>query len=351
MAHSDAQGGSLHPDLAARLRGQRRRRPAVSEWVQGIRAGDRGLLSRGITLLESRLPADRPVAEQLVEACLPHAGGALRVAITGTPGVGKSTFIEAAGGLLLDRGHRVAVLAVDPSSAGTGGSILGDKTRMPRLTVRPGAYVRPSPAGRTLGGVTRYTRDAITLCEAAGYDLLIVETVGVGQSETAVRDLTDCFCLLLLPGAGDELQGIKRGIVEMADLVWINKADGERVALAKETQRAYRNALHLFPRKESGWTVPVLRGSALDGTQLVRWYEQLLAYRRHITDNHYRTALRERQRRAGFRDSLHHALGDWLRQQPGIAERLGRLETAVVAGERGVGAAVRELLGGIGRTD
>ena len=343
----DSQSGSLNPDLHGRLRRGATALPAPAAWAQAIRAGDRGLLSRGITLLESTLPAHRERATALVEACLPYAGDTLRVGITGSPGVGKSTFIENMGGYLLDRGHRVAVLAVDPSSERTGGSILGDKTRMPQLTAHPAAYVRPSPAGTTLGGVTRYTREAITLCEAAGYDLILVETVGVGQSETAVYHLTDCFALLLLPGAGDELQGIKRGIVEMADLVWINKAEGDRAQAAKETQRAYRNALHLFPPKESNWTVPVLRGSALEGLHLDAWYQALQQFRKHVRSNGHYQRRRAAQRRTGFRHALRDELWDWLRARPGYAERLATLEPAVVAGERSVAGAVRALLDGL----
>ena len=340
----DAQSGSLNPRLRERLRQRPAPFPTTEAWAAGIRAGDRGLLSRGITLLESTLPEHRAQATALVEACLPHAGETLRIGITGSPGVGKSTFIENMGGYLLERGHRVAVLAVDPSSERTGGSILGDKTRMPRLTVHPDAYVRPSPAGTTLGGVTRYTREAITLCEAAGYDLILVETVGVGQSETAVYHLTDCFALLLLPGAGDELQGIKRGIVEMADLVWINKAEGDNAKAAKATQRAYRNALHLFPPKASGWTVPVLRGSALEVLNLDGWYRAVQQFRAHVRANGHYTAHRLAQRRTGFRRALRDELWDWLRTRPGYAERLAEIEPAVLAGQQSISGGVRALL-------
>ena len=344
MPDVDPQGGSLNPRLRQRLRTGAAPLPAPAAWASAIRAGDRGLLSRGITLLESTRSADRAAAAALVEACLPYAVDGLRIGITGSPGVGKSTFIERAGRYLIERGHRVAVLAVDPSSELSRGSILGDKTRMPELTTDPQAYVRPSPAGTTLGGVARYTREAITLCEAAGYDRLLVETVGVGQSETAVYHLTDCFVLLLLPGAGDELQGIKRGIVEMADLVWINKADGANTAAAKATQRAYRNALHLFPPKASGWTVPALRGSGLTGNHLDKWYQTLQQFNTHVRTNGHFERQRIAQRRAGFRGALREELWDWLRQRPGVAALLDRLEPAVAAGEQSIAGAVQALL-------
>ncbi|MAO47089.1 MAG: methylmalonyl Co-A mutase-associated GTPase MeaB [Crocinitomicaceae bacterium] len=223
-------------------------------------------LARAITLIESNNPSDRPQAHKLLSKLRDHGHpNSLRLGITGIPGVGKSTFIERFGLDLIDEGHRVAVLAVDPSSKRTGGSILGDKTRMEKLAVSDNAFIRPSPAADTLGGVARATMEAILLCEAAGYNIILVETVGVGQSETSVRDMVDVFCLLLIGGAGDEVQGIKRGIVEMADIVVVHKADGENVGECRDTASAYRNALHLFPETEGGNKVEVITASSMSG--------------------------------------------------------------------------------------
>src|SRR5688572_30248365 len=220
--------------------------PALETLAQRVRDGDRRALARAITLIESKRPDHQEQAEQLLERLLPATGDAVRLGISGTPGAGKSTLIEALGAHLIEHGHKVAVLAVDPSSRRSGGSILGDKTRMQRLAQAPQAFIRPSPAGATLGGVTRCTREAGLACEAAGFDLVVIETVGVGQSEDAVADMVDCFLFLLAPGAGDELQGIKRGVVELADLVVINKADGELLAAAKRAQADYQAALQLL---------------------------------------------------------------------------------------------------------
>ena len=230
-----------------------------------IRSGDRVALGRAITLLESSNAEKRAAGLSVLDLCMPHTGNARRIGVTGVPGVGKSTFIEQFGTYLVAQGHTLAVLAIDPSSQRSGGSILGDKTRMESLSTHPKAYVRPSPAGEALGGVAARTREAILLCEAAGYDTILIETVGVGQSETAVHSMVDFFLLLMLAGAGDELQGIKRGIMEMADMVLINKADGGNEAAAKKARAAYKNALHLFPAKASNWTTVVDTCSALEG--------------------------------------------------------------------------------------
>ncbi len=231
----------------------------------GVRAGDRRALARAITLMESSRADHRLAAEALLHDLLPFAGNSVRLGVTGVPGVGKSTFIEAFGLHLVERGHRVAVLAVDPSSPRSGGSILGDKTRMEELARDPRAFIRPSPSGGTLGGVARRTREAMLVCEAAGHDVVIVETVGVGQSETAVADMVDMFLLLLVPGGGDELQGIKKGIVELADAIVVTKADGDLAPAAERAARDYRNALHLLAPSGGGWTVPVLTCSAVAG--------------------------------------------------------------------------------------
>ena len=229
----------------------------VDDYVKGILNGDRTILSRAITMIESENPTHIAMAQDIIERCLPHSGNSLRIGITGVPGVGKSTFIESFGGMLTAQGHKLAVLAIDPSSERTKGSILGDKTRMETLSVDPNAFIRPSPSGSALGGVARKTRESIILCEAAGFDTIIVETVGVGQSETVVKSMVDFFLLLMLAGAGDELQGIKRGIMEMADALVINKADGDNLPKAKGAASQYRAALKLFPKSDNGWDVPV----------------------------------------------------------------------------------------------
>ncbi len=240
-----------------------REKPDVQKLFEGIRKSDPTALGRGITLIESTLPGDRPAAQQLIQMCLPHSGNSFRLGITGVPGVGKSTFIESFGLLLIEKGKRVAVLAIDPSSLRTKGSILGDKTRMEALGNHRDAFIRPSASAGTLGGVARKTRESMILCEAAGFDMIFIETVGVGQSETAVSHLVDFFLLLMLSGGGDELQGIKRGIMEMADLVVINKADGDNQKKAEMAVQEYKQALHLFPPLPNGWRPEVMKASAL----------------------------------------------------------------------------------------
>lgn len=247
--------------------------------------GDKQSLSSAITLVESAAIVHKKEARKLVKKCLPHSGNSFRIGITGVPGVGKSTFIEAFGSLLLQMGKRVAVLAIDPSSLSSGGSILGDKTRMPRLSVHPNAFVRPSAAGSTLGGVAATTRECIYLCEAAGFDVILIETVGVGQSETLVHSMVDFFLLLMLSGAGDELQGMKRGIMEMADLLVITKADGYNIAQAEVAAKTYNNALHLFPQKESNWVAKATTCSALEDKNLETVWEILERFYRHARSN------------------------------------------------------------------
>lgn len=271
----DLPGGRLNPSAFRRTK--HTGTESVESLAEKIKSGDTSALSRGITLIESNKVTDKPLARLLIRLCLRDRQDTARIAISGSPGAGKSTFIEAIGTYVADQGHKVAVLAIDPSSSLTGGSILGDKTRMEKLSAHPNAYIRPTPAGKTLGGVARYTREAIILCEAAGYNVIFIETVGVGQSETIAESMVDIFTLLLLPGAGDELQGIKRGVVEMADLIVVNKADGERIQLASQAKIAYQRALHLFPPKESGSTVEVFICSSTEdkGTGTI-W--------QHITD-------------------------------------------------------------------
>ena len=332
---------NLNPGLSQRPAPVER---SPGEFVEGVIRGDRVLLSRAITLVESRSARHRTLAQAIIEGCLPHSGRSIRLGITGSPGVGKSTFIERLGLYLVEQGRRPAVLAIDPSSPVSRGSILGDKTRMEQLAQRPQAYIRPSPAGESLGGVARKTRETIILCEAAGFDTILVETVGVGQSETAVHSMVDCFLLLLLPGGGDELQGIKRGIVEMADLVAINKADGERLALARRTRQEYRNALHLFPTKESGWTPKVVTCSAIDGTGIARLWELVRAFETHARHHKYFEPHRREQARYWLRQSIEDQLRQGFYQHPAVARRLPAIEQAVTEGRMSSFRAAEELM-------
>lgn len=253
--------------------------------LKGILAGDIKSLSGAITLLESNRKADQLIARELVSSCLPHSGGSVRIGITGVPGVGKSTFIESFGQFIIEKGNRIAVLAIDPSSEKSGGSILGDKTRMNELSQSENAFIRPSAAGKSLGGVARKTRESIILCEAAGFDYIFIETVGVGQSETAVHSMVDFFLLLMLAGAGDELQGIKRGIMEMADALVITKADGDNLSKAQLARKEYQNAMHLFPPNENDWTPQALVSSALENLNIDKVYKTLEQFVNHTKVN------------------------------------------------------------------
>jgi LAO/AO transport system kinase len=307
--------------------------PRDAELARGVAAGERRALARAITLTESTRADHRARADQLLNHLLARTGGAVRVGVSGVPGVGKSTFVEALGMMLIGRGLKVAVLAVDPSSVVSGGSILGDKTRMERLSQRLEAFIRPSPAGRTLGGVTRHTRETIVLVEAAGFDVVLVETVGVGQSETAVAAMTDLFLLLLLPGAGDELQGIKRGIVELADLIIVNKADGELSAAAGRAAADYRNALHLLRARSAHWQVPVETVSALEERGIDRVWELVTEYRRVRVASGEFQANRADQARTWLRSEVAENLLGLLDADPTLATRLRELDAAVAAGQ------------------
>lgn len=275
----------LSSSAAEKLKQNRRKTPAPKQLIKGIIAGDITSLSRAITIIESTARKHQQQAHDIIEACLPHADQSLRIGITGVPGVGKSTFIERFGQLLTSKGHKVAVLAVDPSSSLSKGSILGDKTRMDDLVKDPKAFIRPSASGNSLGGVARKTREAIILCEAAGFDIIIIETVGVGQSETAVHSMTDFFLLLKLAGAGDELQGIKRGIIEMADAIAINKADGENVKAAKLAKAEFNRALHLYPVKDSGWTAKTVSCSAIENKGIEDVWQLISEYMTLVKGN------------------------------------------------------------------
>ena len=314
--------------------------------ADALRAGDRRALSRAITLAESTRADHREAAEALIQAVLPATGKAVRLGISGVPGVGKSTFIEAFGLHIIDRGHRVAVLAVDPSSKRSGGSILGDKTRMRDLARHAQAFIRPSPAGETLGGVARRSREALLLCEAAGFDVILVETVGVGQSETAVADLVDLFLLLLLPAGGDELQGIKRGVMELADLVVVNKADGELVAAAGRAAAEYQAALQLLRPASPLWRATVLTCSALSGAGVPEVWQAVGRYRAALEPDGALAAKRSGQARAWMWREVGDSLLAALKADPAVAALVPGLESQVEAGTLPPTAAARRLLAG-----
>ncbi|MDR3467551.1 MAG: methylmalonyl Co-A mutase-associated GTPase MeaB [Xanthobacteraceae bacterium] len=312
--------------------------------VDNIRGGHRAALARAITLIESRRHDHQASARELVQALLPATGHAIRVGITGSPGVGKSTTIDALGMELIGRGHRVAVLAVDPSSARTGGSILGDKTRMARLSAEPNAFIRPSPAAGTLGGVAARTREAMLLCEAAGFDVVLVETVGIGQSETAVCDMTDFFLALMLPGAGDELQGIKKGLVELADMIAINKADGDNLARARAAAAEYHAALHILAPRSAHWAPPVVTYSALTGDGIAQLWQKVLDHRAAMTASG-EFAARRRDQQVKWMWAI---LEDWLkaklRAEPAVRAKVRETEAAVAAGRVSPALAADTLL-------
>jgi LAO/AO transport system kinase len=321
---------SSHAFKITKKRFKSKGQKSLSEYVEGIRKGDRILLSQAITMVESTRKEHQKLASEIVEKCMPHSGNSIRIGITGTPGVGKSTFIESFGLHLINQKRKTAVLAIDPTSQVSKGSILGDKTRMEKLSSHPNAFIRPSPAGTSLGGVARKTRETILLCEAAGFDTILVETVGVGQSETAVHSMVDFFLLLLLPGAGDELQGIKRGIVEMADIIAINKADGERKDLAKTAKRAYKNALHLFPPKASGWIPKAVTCSGLSGLGIDKIWEQIVDYQLLIKENNYFENQRNQQLKQWLFDTIDDQLKQLFFENHGVKANLERIEDAVL---------------------
>jgi LAO/AO transport system kinase len=322
-----------------------RRRLTVDQYVSGIRGGNRAVLARAITLVESELATDVDLASEVIEACLPHAGRARRIGITGVPGVGKSSFIETLGvHLTRNLGETVAVLSIDPSSPLSGGSILGDKTRMERLSNDDRAFVRPSPSRGHLGGVARRTREAMLLCEAAGYQNVLIETVGVGQSETAVRSMTDFFLLLMLAGAGDELQGMKRGILEMTDLIAITKADGDNLKRAERARHEYEGALHLFAAAADGWSPRVMTCSALTGDGVGAVWAAVLEHRTLLQSNGWFARLREEQALEWMRDALLYGLEQALRRDERISRQIEPMQRDVRAGRLSPFRAARDLL-------
>ena len=316
----------------------------VAALADGVTAGNRRMLAQAITLIESTRSDHRAAASALLEQLMPSAGNSIRLGISGIPGVGKSTFIEALGNHVIDTGHRVAVLTVDPSSAISGGSILGDKTRMEELSRRDEAYIRPSPAGKTLGGVTRRSREAMILCEAAGFDVIIVETVSVGQSETKMADMTDMFLLLLLPSAGDELQGIKRGIVELADLILINKADDDLADLARRAAAEYRGALQLLHPRSPNWKVEVKCCSARDSIGIDDAWDTVLRHHDMLKSTGELETRRAAQARDWLWSDVSDNLVDAFRSDPQVREQLSSLEAATSAGQMPPTVAARKLL-------
>lgn len=338
------QPASVNERALEQIRQSRKAISDPGELFRGIRAGKRKALSQAITLVESALPEHQLVAQALIRMCLPHAGKSFRLGITGVPGAGKSTFIESFGNYLLRSSHRLSVLAIDPSSERSGGSILGDKTRMETLAGAENAFIRPSPSGGTLGGVARKTRESIILCEAAGYDTIIVETVGVGQSETTVHSMVDFFLVLMIPGAGDELQGMKRGIMEMADAILINKADGLNIEPASRAKTEYRNALHLFPLPPSGWAPQVKTCSSIEGNGIPEVWKMIRDYRKFTQENGFFDRRRTEQSTYWMYQTLNEGLKLKFFNNPKVRNRLGELEKMMAGDQISSFAAATELL-------
>jgi LAO/AO transport system kinase len=311
--------------------------------ARGIKAGDRAMLARAITLIESKRADHRKAAHHLVQELLPATGNAVRLGITGAPGAGKSTTIDVLGTTLTAQGHKVAVLAVDPSSSRSGGSILGDKTRMPQLASDPNAFVRPSPSSGTLGGVAAKTRETMLLCEAAGYDVVLVETVGIGQSETTVADMTDFFLVLMIPGAGDDLQGLKKGIVELADMIAVNKADGDNIARAKVAAADYCAALNILAPHSPTWSPPVVTYSALTGNGIGELWAKVIEHKEKMSASGELAARRREQQAKWMWSMLEERLTARLRSDPAVRGKLKAAEAAVAAGRLAPTLAVEEI--------
>ncbi len=316
----------------------------ADEYVKGIIDENRTILSKAITLVESSLPQHHNIAQQIIKNCLPHAGNSMRIGITGTPGVGKSTFIEALGVFLSEQNRKIAVLAIDPSSMKSKGSILGDKTRMEDLSKKENVFIRPSPSAGSLGGVARKTKEIIILCEAAGFDTIFVETVGVGQSEIAVHAMVDFFLLLMIAGAGDELQGIKRGIMEMADVIVINKSDGNNISKAKLAKREFQNALHLFPPTESTWVPVVKLCSSVDKTGILEIWDTILKYYELTKNNGFFIENRLRQEKHIMFETINQTLKDNFYSNNNISKILPQFEKEVLTGKISAYIAAQKLL-------
>lgn len=317
-----AKNKDIHQHSIQQFLAKRKNKPSVDHLIAGILDGNRTALSRSITMIESSLASHKLAAQKIINRCLPNSKKSIRIGITGVPGVGKSSFIETFGCMLTARGHKVAVLAIDPSSSVNKGSILGDKTRMEDLVKDPNAYIRPSASGETLGGVAKKTRESVILCEAAGYNIIIIETVGVGQSETAVHSMVDFFLLLKLSGAGDELQGIKRGIMEMADAIAINKADGDNVKNAKKAKIEFQRALHLYPPKENGWSPKVFTCSSIEKTGIEPIWDMINSYINKEKESGWFTKNRKAQTKNWFLNTIEDHLKDNFYNHPKIAKAL-----------------------------
>ena len=338
-----SQPPSINPYLAQKLQ-HRRREYTAAEYIEEIRKGNITVLSQAVTLVESQLPEHQTVAQEVITGCLPYAGNSVRIGITGVPGSGKSTSIDTFGLHVLGRGGKLAVLAIDPSSERSKGSILGDKTRMERLSQQQNAFIRPSPSAGSLGGVARKTRETIILCEAAGFDTIFVETVGVGQSETAVHSMVDFFLIIQLAGTGDELQGIKRGIMEMADGIVINKADGNNIEKAKLAQAHFRNALHLFPPAPSGWTPQVLTYSGYYEIGIDEVWKMIDDYTAFVKQNGYFDRKRREQSKYWLTETIDEQLRTHFYQNPDIARLLAEKERMVLDAEESPFTAAQEIL-------
>lgn len=339
-------GGVVQPPVVNPYLQRRKRRPlpSVGEMVEGILKGDVTMLSRAVTLVESLSPDHQKLAQEVIEKCLPYSGNSRRIGITGVPGAGKSTSIDVFGLHVLKRGGKLAVLAIDPSSERTKGSILGDKTRMEKLSVHPSAFIRPSPSAGSLGGVARKTRETIVLCEAAGYDNIFVETVGVGQSETAVHSMVDFFLLIQLAGTGDELQGIKRGIMEMADGIVINKADGDNIPRAQLAQAQFRSALHLFPPTASGWMPEVLTYSGYYELGIEEVWDMVDRYFEFVEANGYFERKRSEQARYWMYETINEQLRAHFYNNPEVEKMLAEREVRVLNNTQSSFTAARDIL-------
>jgi LAO/AO transport system kinase len=336
---------SFNEDSVKRfLKNKKKAMLPADAYVEGILDGNITVLSQAVTMVESSRKDHQEIAQEIILKCLPHSGKSVRIGITGVPGVGKSTFIESMGKYITSQAHKLAVLAIDPSSERSRGSILGDKTRMEELSADPNAYIRPSPSAGSLGGVARKTRETIVLCEAAGFDIIFIETVGVGQSETVVHSMVDFFLLLMLAGAGDELQGIKRGIMEMADAIAINKADGDNIARAEMARVQYMNALHLFPPAESGWTPPVLTCSAVKKNGIDLIWKTIGDYLSKVNENNYFQYKRNEQSKFWMYETINEQLKNNFYQNQQIKSIIPGFEKKVLEGEMSSFVAARQLL-------